>query len=82
MKTSLASEGRMMSALDAEFSEELGYLTQCASRFGVAQGVMRLRALAEIAGALSTEALLGLAIDIVGESQLSARIAKSSPTRQ
>lgn len=82
MKTSLASEGRMSGALDAEFSEELGYLTQCASRFGVTQGVMRLRALAEIAGALSTEALLTLAIDIVGEAQLSARTAKPSPTRQ
>ena len=82
MKTSLAGNNRMKNSLDAEFSEELWYLTQCASRFGVTQGVMRLRALAEIASVLSTESLLTLAVDIVGEARLTARGAKSVPTRQ
>lgn len=52
------------SALKAEFEQELGRLASCANRRGALQGVMRLRALSDIASALSTEALLELAVAV------------------
>lgn len=49
-------------ALQQEFDREALSLAEAARRHGLMEGIMRLRAMGEIAGNLSTTALLELAV--------------------
>ncbi len=68
---SIPSSEDLSKTLRAEFDEELERLISSAGRAGAIQGVMRLRALAEISAALSTEALVALAVAVGSNATVS-----------
>jgi len=61
--------GDTRSALCAEFDAETLKLVRAAARRSPVEAVMRIRALAEVAGALDTEALLKLAVKVSCQSR-------------